>query len=161
MSKLRLCKSATSEENAAALDAVKSAAPFFKLPEEAPKFVDIEFAFSKPPMNGRQDGSHGKPELFTIAPYLLILQDKIGDSWTKPSSGLVTLKFLVHEDGALTDSQIIESSDTPHAEKLALAAVEKASPLDLPPGLPDNLWVQVTFDPDIGMATISEVFVQR
>lgn len=165
LSDLRLVKAGTPGENVAAMDAVKSAAPFFKLPVRAPEFVDLEYAFSKPSASFRRFGEgQRQSDTIAIAPYLLILQDKIGDTWAKPSTNVadvVVVKFQVHTDGSLTDRQIVQSSSLSNANSLALASVEKASPLDLPPGLPAELWVQVTFNPGIRFAWISEALVKR
>ena len=160
LSDLKLVKSVSEQENNAALNAVKAAAPFFKLPEQSPKFVDLEFTFSKS-SKGYHQREQQHTELFAIAPYLLILQEKIEESWRKPSSGVVVVAFGMHADGSLTDAAVVQSSGVAEADNLALKALDKSSPLDLPPGLPADIQVRVTFDPQIPMAWISEAVVKR
>lgn len=160
LSDLKLVDSVNDLENNAALNAVKAAAPFFKLPERSPEFVDLEFTFSKS-SKGYHQREQQHADLFAIAPYLLILQEKIGASWTKPSSGVVIVGFRMHADGSLTDAEVVQSSGVADADNFALKALEKTSPLDLPPGLPADLQVRVTFDPKIPMAWVNEATMKR
>lgn len=160
LSDLKLVNSVNDRENNAALNAVKAAAPFFKLPKRSPEFVDLEFTFSKS-SNGYHQREQQHTDLFAIAPYLLILQERIGESWTKPTSGVVVVAFRMHADGSLTDAEVVRSSGVAYADTFALKALDKSSPLDLPPGLPDDLQVRVTFDSKIPMAWISEAIVRR
>ncbi len=66
-------------------------------------------------------------------PYMTDLQRRVKKYWLPPKSykerKRVTVAFKIHRNGALSDLHIEHSSGSEIADKAALDAVEKASPL--------------------------------
>lgn len=85
-----------------------------------------------------------------LKPYLEKLQVSLKDNWDPPAElgqKTITVRFLVHSDGALTNVTIVKSSGNKEWDQKAVAAVFAASPAKpLPEGAPTRVGMQCTFD---------------
>lgn len=85
--------------------------------------------------------------------FMASLQRKIRKQWRPPKdlmSKQIMVCFKVGLQGELTDIQLLASSTMDAADKAALTAVEKASPVDpLPLGSEEPIDIQFTFDHNV------------
>lgn len=78
------------------------------------------------------------------------LQRRIKRAWFPPKgneSKRVMVVFKVHRGGEMSNLRLDHSSGLAIADQAALKAVENAAPFrPLPPGAPDDVDIQFTFD---------------
>lgn len=98
---------------------------------------------------------NGRPSLdaqkdVDFGPYMADLQRRIKRAWFPPKgneSKRVVVQFKVHRGGELSNLRLDKSSGMAIADQAALKAVENAAPFrPLPPGAPDDVDIQFTFD---------------
>lgn len=89
--------------------------------------------------------------------YMADLQRKIKKQWYPPKgyeSKRVVIGFKIHSDGKMTNLKLDRPSGTVEADNAALRAAEMASPFrPLPPGAPDDVDIQFTFDYNVFMGS--------
>ncbi len=104
---------------------------------------------------GNTDGKPGAPNRGAQAdvdfgPYMADLQRRIKRAWFPPKgneSKRVSVVFKIHRDGQMSNLRLDKSSGLAIADQAALKAVENAAPFrPLPPGAPDDVDIQFTFD---------------
>jgi TonB family protein len=85
-----------------------------------------------------------------FGPYMADLQRRIKRAWFPPKgneSKRVVVVFKIHREGQLSNLRLEHSSGVAVADQAALKAVENAAPFrQLPPGAPDDVDIQFTFD---------------
>ena len=96
----------------------------------------------------KQNKNQPKPENLTS--YMQTLSDKLTKVWTVPkvpSVAQVVCLWCAHNDGKISLLHVDESSGDPTVDASALEAVKRSVPLPpLPPGSPDNTYIQYTFE---------------
>lgn len=160
VSNIKLLNTKSSPLASSALKAVQDAGPFYPFPEGAPEYVDAELIFPSEHEHilfiSQQKQNY---DFFQkrLAPYLMNLQNKIRKQWKNAtiSATKTIVSFTMNEEGKLCDvSQEIPETQS---KQIFLSLFQKASPIDLPPGLLGPLRVKFTFDPAIREPFISEV----
>ena len=87
-----------------------------------------------------------------FGPYMSALQHSIKRAWFPPrgqESRKVSVQFKVHRDGSIGELKMSRSSGLTAADEAALLAATNAAPFrPLPPGSPDAIDIEFTFDYD-------------
>jgi TonB family protein len=105
-----------------------------------------------PDANGNPNGPSNVAAQADVdfGPYMADLQRRIKRAWFPPKgneSKRVVVLFKVHKQGELSNLRLQGSSGVAVADQAALAAVQNAAPFrPLPPGAPDDVDIQFTFD---------------
>jgi TonB family protein len=85
-----------------------------------------------------------------FGPYMADLQRRIKRAWFPPKgneSKRVMVIFKIHKNGELSALRLDHSSGVAIADDAALKAVQNAAPFrQLPPGAPNDVDIQFTFD---------------
>jgi TonB family protein len=154
--------SGSKECDAASLEAIRKAAPFFSSVFKPLRAIDVRFSFdfdSAPEsiVGTNRTGSDTKAELVPepseaddkFAPYMHALQPTIRSHWAPPhaeTSYKVILEFKIRRTGDVSNLGIFLSSGSAEADAAALQAVKDSVPLPpLPKNEPDAD-IQFTFD---------------
>ncbi|MCA9802756.1 MAG: TonB family protein [Cyanobacteria bacterium HKST-UBA02] len=147
MSDLRLVKSSGNPAlDRASLKAVKNASRFHALPAVAQAPVDIEFKFSASSARSRRS-SYGANEP-VLAPYLEALQRRLRESnpWSEQGSQKTVIQLSMLRNGVLEDVFFVSKSESATFDDRILESVKHASPVELPSGLKNSIFVQVVFE---------------
>lgn len=97
-------------------------------------------------------GDEGSPDSSEVdfASYMAELQRAIRRRWYPPkcpTSRRVQVTFKIHRNGSMSNLGLLASSGVAMADQAALKAVQLAAPFrHLPPGSPDDVDIQFTFD---------------
>jgi TonB family protein len=82
--------------------------------------------------------------------YMAEMQRRIKRAWFPPKcdqSKRIVCVFKVHRNGEISKLRLTSSGSSELVDKAALKAIESASPFrPLPPGSPDDISVEFTFD---------------
>ncbi len=112
------------------------------------KILDFVIAQNAPQLP--DDESSAVESAVDFGPYMTNTQVKIKRAWSpkrSSSSHHAVVMFSVDKDGNVSKVRLEKCSGSVDGDKAALAAVQKASPLDnLPQGAPANVDISFTFD---------------
>ena len=105
-----------------------------------------------PEANGNPNGrpSLAAQQDVDFGPYMADLQRRIKRAWFPPKgqeSKRVVVVFKIHRNGELSHLRLDHTSGMAIADQAALNAVQNAAPFrPLPPGAPEDVDIQFTFD---------------
>lgn len=162
ISNLRVVTGTDEVCNESALKAVKTSAPFYALPNNASKDVDLRFEFpSKKEVSIPIKSSRISTLDETVKIYSYFLQKTLRKSWSSSNCNLGYGKAIVgidlNQDGRLNNCLIVKKSKSISFDNIVTKMAENLSPVGIAPGLKEKLRCEFTFDSDLNKCYLSKV----